>query len=79
MPYKFKLNLTYNLESDNEDDAITEVVDLIKRDWPYYVDEGDLVEVRGKRKKTVMRSRSRGKHKSQPTIERVMEKWDTPQ
>lgn len=79
MSYKFKLNLTYDLESDNEDDAITEVVDLIKRDWPYYADEGDLVQVKGKRKRTVMRPRSRGKRKPQPTIDRVMEKYDMPQ
>ena len=59
MPYKFKLNLTYNLESDNEQDAIYELVDLIRRYWEYYADEGDLVEVKGKRKKTIMWPRSR--------------------
>ena len=59
MSYKFTLKLSYNLKSDNEDDAVSELVDLIKRDWPYYADEGDLVKVKGKRSKIVMRTRDR--------------------
>ena len=63
MPYKFTLKLSYNLESDNEQDAIYELVDLIKRDWQYYADEGNLVEVKGKRSKTVTKPRSRTRDK----------------
>ena len=45
MAYKFKLALEYELHVENEEDAIYELVELIRRDWIYYADEGDLTEV----------------------------------
>lgn len=45
MAYKFKHQIEYELESDNQEDAIYELVELIRNDWIYYADEGDLEEV----------------------------------
>ena len=45
MAYRFTLQLEYNLEADNEQEAISELVELLKRDWTYYADEGELVKV----------------------------------
>lgn len=45
MAYKFKYTIEYDLEADNEQDAIYELIDLIRRDWPYYTDEGALTKV----------------------------------
>ena len=57
MAYKFKLLLTYDLESDEEEDAVYELADLIKRDWPSYIDEGTLTKVT----KTGRRSRAKAR------------------
>jgi len=33
--YKFKLVIDYEVESEDEEDALYQLADLIKRDWPY--------------------------------------------
>lgn len=43
--YKFKLKLEYELKANDEEGAIEELVNLIKRDWPYYADEGELTSL----------------------------------
>lgn len=45
MAYKFKLALEYDLEADNEGDAIYELVELLRREWINYADEGELSKV----------------------------------
>jgi len=45
MAYKFSLTLEYDLEADNEEDAIAELVYAIGHDWIEYADNGELVEI----------------------------------
>ena len=41
--YQFEYTIIYNIKADNEDDAIERIADLIKDDWPDYLDEGELI------------------------------------
>jgi len=43
--YHFTHTLDYTIEAESEDDAIYELVDLIRRDWEDYADAGDLKEI----------------------------------
>jgi len=42
--FKFTLNIEYEVEAENEEEAVYEVVEIIRKDWIYYADEGDFVE-----------------------------------
>lgn len=44
--WKFVYTIDYEVEGEVEEDAINAVVDLIKRDWPLYLGQGDLTEVK---------------------------------
>ena len=44
--YKFTHTISYELEAEDEDDAIDQLADLIKRDWLDYIDSGELGEVK---------------------------------
>ena len=43
--YKYTYLLDYEVEAETEQDAVYEVVDLIRCDWPEYLDNGELTEV----------------------------------
>jgi len=43
--YKFKLAVDYEVEAEDEEEALYQLADLIRRDWPYYLDEGELEKV----------------------------------
>lgn len=43
--YNFTLELDYEFEAEDEAEAIGILVDMIKRDWQYYADEGAMEEV----------------------------------
>ena len=51
MAFVFKHKLEYHLDTDDREQAIYDLVDLIRRDWPYYADEGTLTRVPKKGKK----------------------------
>ena len=40
--YEFTLTLRYQVEGESEGDAINAISDIIRQDWPYYIDEGEL-------------------------------------
>jgi len=39
------LPIEYIVEAENEDEALDEIADLLKRDWPYLIDRGELIEL----------------------------------
>jgi len=43
--YKFTYTLEYEVEAEDEQDAIYALADLVKRDWPEYLNEGELTEI----------------------------------
>lgn len=43
--YKFSYTIEYEVEAESEQDAIYEVADLMKRDWPEYLNEGEFKEL----------------------------------
>jgi len=47
--YKFKLVIDYKVEAEDEEEALYQLAELIRRDWPYYLDEGDLEKVESRR------------------------------
>jgi len=51
--YKFKLVIDYEVEAEDEEEALYQLADLIRRDWHYYLDEGDLEKVQTRRRPTI--------------------------
>jgi len=51
--YKFKLVIDYEVEAEDEEEALYQLADLIRRDWPYYLDEGDLEKVEAGARPTI--------------------------
>jgi len=43
--YKFEATIGYELEAENEDDVIYQIADLLKNDWKYLIDEGEITEL----------------------------------
>jgi len=46
MAYKFTLNLEYDLDADNVEDAINELIYAIGKDWIEYAGNGELTEIK---------------------------------
>jgi len=40
--YKFKLVIDYEVAAEDEEDALYQLADLMRREWPYYIEEGEL-------------------------------------
>jgi len=51
--YKFKLVIDYEVEAEDEEEALYQLADLIRRDCPYYLDEGELEKVETRRRPTI--------------------------
>jgi len=51
--YKFKLVVDYEVEAEDEEEALYQLADLIRRDCPYYLDEGELEKVETRRRPTI--------------------------
>ncbi len=45
--YKFEVTIGYEVEAETEQEAINEVSYLISKDWPEFIDDGELTEVIG--------------------------------
>jgi hypothetical protein len=41
--YRFTHLIEYTVDAEDEDDAVTQIADLIRRDWIDYLDSGELV------------------------------------
>lgn len=44
--YRFSYRIEYEVEGEDEQDAVNALADLLKRDWPEYLNEGELIEVK---------------------------------
>ena len=43
--YQFTLTLDYQVQAENEASAICQIHDLIHRDWPDYLNEGEIIAI----------------------------------
>jgi hypothetical protein len=40
--FHFSHTIEYEVEAEDEEDAIYQITDLIRRDWPEYIDNGNI-------------------------------------